>query len=131
MDCTEGTFPNFVNISFFSPIDQGGGGAFWPNHQMISCNSRTLSAKVFKVCDFSFIPFSFMAFGNIVMKFLKNFVHQGFAAFILRTGGHKNTVFFLLFKIAEISREYNFWSRKPLLVTKTDFSSLNPISVGN
>ena len=45
------------------PTEGGGGGLFGPRHQTSSHNSVTLSPRVFKISDFSFMPF-----GHIVPK---------------------------------------------------------------
>ena len=45
----------------------GGEGFFGPRHQTGSQNSRTLSPRVSKISDFSFMPF-----GHIVAKFQVN-----------------------------------------------------------
>ena len=42
----------------------GGGGLFGPHHQTVSHNSRTLSSRLPKLSDFSFL-----LLGHIVAKF--------------------------------------------------------------
>ena len=53
--------PNLMN-----PM-RGGGGLFGPCHQTVSHNSRTLSSRLPKLSDFSFL-----LFGHIVAKFQVN-----------------------------------------------------------
>ena len=54
----------FKSMCVFNPIAYGGGGGlFGPRHQTGSQNSRTLSPRVSKISDFSFMPY-----GHIVAK---------------------------------------------------------------
>ena len=61
------------NTNFLTLLPTGGGGggggelAFGPRHPTGSQNSRTLSPRVSKFSDFSFMPF-----GHIVAKFQAN-----------------------------------------------------------
>ena len=50
-----------------NPIAYGGGGLFGLCHQTVSHNSRTLSSRLPKLSDFSFL-----LFGHIVTKFQVN-----------------------------------------------------------
>ena len=64
-----GKFPNlyYLTILTLLPKGGGGGGLFGLRHQTGSQNSRTLSPRLVKISDFSF-----MLFGHIVAKFQVN-----------------------------------------------------------
>ena len=73
----------------------GGGGGFWTGSQ----NSRTLSPRVSKISDFSFI----YAFWTHCSKISGKLICQGVAAIIYGTRGHEKyaiETFLFLFKMA-------------------------------
>ena len=55
------------NFKIINPIAYGGGELYGPRHQTVSHNSRTLSSRLPKLSDFSFL-----LFGQIVAKFQVN-----------------------------------------------------------
>ena len=74
-DITQGAILEMVSLKeqfwrvsgSLNPIAYGGGGLFGPRHQTVSHNSRTLSSRLPKLSDFSFL-----LFGHIVAKFQVN-----------------------------------------------------------
>ena len=102
----------------------GGGGRGGPCHQTGSQNSRTLSLRVSKVSDFSFMPF-----GHIVAKFQVNWSARGllqsfFEQEIMKNKGYEH--FYFCLKWLKLVGGYNLGSRKQLLTIKVSFRINKP-----